>query len=138
MIYTPTKRLLRVFSLVVTILFVSAPALFAEETAKGDNNALEKWVLDGGWPMILIGLAIIALLALSVFIFGYFTPMLCGMLLIDAIFRAVRQKSFEAAITFVLATVVALLVMAILGIIGADRPTGKFGFEKFSTNTLSR
>ncbi|HJM64286.1 MAG TPA: MotA/TolQ/ExbB proton channel family protein, partial [Roseibacillus sp.] len=66
MIYTTRKRLLSVFSLVLTSLFVSAPALMA---ADGDKTALRKWVLDGGWPMILISLAIIALLALSVFNF---------------------------------------------------------------------
>jgi len=44
MIYTTRKRPLSVFSLVLTSLFVSAPALMAEE---GDKNALEKWVLDG-------------------------------------------------------------------------------------------
>jgi biopolymer transport protein ExbB len=79
MTYTPAKRLLRVFSLVITALFVSAPALFAaEDSAGSDSNALKKWVLDGGWPMILIALAIIALLALSVFNFINLTkPKFC-------------------------------------------------------------
>jgi len=78
MTYTPTKRLRRVFSLTLTTLFVSAPALLAAEEGGGDKNALEKWVLDGGWPMILIGLAIIALLALSVFNFINLTkPKFC-------------------------------------------------------------
>ena len=80
MIHTPTKRLLRVCSLVLTTLFLSAPALLAqaEEKASADKNALEKWVLDGGWPMILIGLTIVALLALSVFNFINLTkPKFC-------------------------------------------------------------
>ena len=38
---------------------VEAALFAAEESAKGDSNALKKWVLDGGWPMILIALAII-------------------------------------------------------------------------------
>ena len=80
MIHTPTKRLLRVCSLVLTTLFLSAPALLAqaEEKASADKNALQKWVLDGGWPMILIGLTIVALLALSVFNFINLTkPKFC-------------------------------------------------------------
>lgn len=79
MTHTPTKRLLRVFSLVLTSLFLSAPAVLAQgDTASGDKNALQKWVLDGGWPMILIGLAIVALLALSVFNFINLTkPKFC-------------------------------------------------------------
>ena len=79
MIYTTKKRLLSVFSLVLTTLFVSAPALMAQGDSGGkEMNALEKWVLSGGWPMILIALAIIALLALSVFNFINLTkPKFC-------------------------------------------------------------
>ena len=75
MTYTSAKRLPRVFSLTLAALFVSAPSLLA---ADGESNALKKWVLDGGWPMMLIGLAIIALLALSVFNFINLTkPKFC-------------------------------------------------------------
>lgn len=60
-------------------MLVSAPALLAqEETASSDKTALQKWVLDGGWPMILIGIAIVALIALCVFNFINLTkPKFC-------------------------------------------------------------
>ena len=81
MISTPTNRILRVFSLVFTSLLLSAPALFAQSEggdAPKEKNLLEKWVIDGGWPMILIGLAIICLLALCVFNFINLTkPKFC-------------------------------------------------------------
>jgi biopolymer transport protein ExbB len=52
-----------------TTLFVTAPALLAQETATdvSEKNALEKYVLDGGWTMLFIGLAVLALIALVVF-----------------------------------------------------------------------
>ena len=79
MIYKTKKGLFSAFSLVLTTLLVSAPGLMAQgEASTGDKNALEKWVLDGGWPMGLIALAIISLLALSVFNFINLTkPKFC-------------------------------------------------------------
>ena len=75
MIYKTKKGLFSAFSLVLTTLLVSAPGLMAQgEAPTGDKNALQKWVLDGGWPMGLIALAIIALLALSVFNFINLPP----------------------------------------------------------------
>ena len=52
-------------------LFVSAPALLAQEAANTPQtkNALQKYVLDGGATMIFIGLAVLALIALVVFNF---------------------------------------------------------------------
>lgn len=45
----------------------TAGSLFAQET--GDSTALQKYILDGGPTMIFIGLAVLALIALSVFNF---------------------------------------------------------------------
>ncbi len=53
---------------IVTTALVTAPALFAQD-APADKNALQKYVLDGGPTMIFIGLAVLALIALSVFNF---------------------------------------------------------------------
>jgi len=51
-------------------LFVSAPALLAQEAnTPQTKNALQKYVLDGGATMIFIGLAVLALIALVVFNF---------------------------------------------------------------------
>ena len=65
----PLSRIGSISTLVFTSLLMSAPTVLAEEAAKEKQNALEKWVLAGGWPMILIGLALVALIALCVFNF---------------------------------------------------------------------
>lgn len=66
---TPTSRLLRTSSAMITALMVSTPMLFAQESGGGgpEKNALERYVLDGGPTMIFIGLAILSLIALCVF-----------------------------------------------------------------------
>ncbi|GAA5482141.1 MotA/TolQ/ExbB proton channel family protein [Haloferula sargassicola] len=51
---------------VITSVLAAAPALFAQD-APASKNALNKYVLDGGPTMIFIGLAVLALIALSVF-----------------------------------------------------------------------
>ena len=68
---SPSTRLLRVSSMIVTTLLVSAPMLMAQEDAApaASKNALRKFVLDGGPTMIFIGIAILALIALCVFNF---------------------------------------------------------------------
>lgn len=79
MIYHPKNRILSTATVTVTTLMVSAPVLLAQEAdAPKKMNALEKWVLAGGWPMFLIGFALIALIALSVFNFINLTkPKFC-------------------------------------------------------------
>lgn len=62
------SRSSRIAAAVTTTVFLTAPALFAQDTP-ADKNALEKYVLDGGATMIFIGLAVLALIALSVFNF---------------------------------------------------------------------
>ena len=66
MIKNLASRSSRTFGLVSTVLLVSAPALLAQEAPKS-KNLLEKYVLDGGWTMLFIGLAVLALVALAVF-----------------------------------------------------------------------
>ena len=70
---TPKFQLIRFSSMIVTFLLVTAPMLLAQEAAGGGTvkkkNALEQYVLDGGPTMIFIGIAILALIALSVFNF---------------------------------------------------------------------
>lgn len=51
---------------IVTTALLTAPALLAQDGAP-DKSALQKYVLDGGWTMIFIGLAVLSLIALSVF-----------------------------------------------------------------------
>ncbi len=58
----------RVAALVATSILATAPSLFAQD-APASKNALEKYVLDGGPTMLFIGLAVLALIALSVFNF---------------------------------------------------------------------
>ncbi len=69
---TPTSRILRTSSLVITSLMVTTPMLLAqgkEGGSTGGDTALHKYVLDGGPTMIFIGIAILALIALCVFNF---------------------------------------------------------------------
>lgn len=54
---------------IATTALLTAPALFGQDGGPGDANALKKYVLDGGPTMIFIGLAVLALIALSVFNF---------------------------------------------------------------------
>jgi len=70
--HTPNPCRPSLFTLVLSGLLISAPALFAQaESAPStaESNLLHKWVLAGGWPMFLIGLAVIALISLSAYNF---------------------------------------------------------------------
>jgi biopolymer transport protein ExbB len=49
----------------VTAALVTTPALFAQGTAK--KTLLDKWVIDGGFTMVFIGLAIVAFIALAIY-----------------------------------------------------------------------
>jgi biopolymer transport protein ExbB len=70
MIKNLASRSSRTFGLVSTALILAAPALLAQEAAPPESkNLLEKYVIDGGWTMIFIGLAMVALIALTVFNF---------------------------------------------------------------------
>jgi biopolymer transport protein ExbB len=51
-------------TLVVTAL-VTTPSLFAQ--GAGKKTLLDKWVLDGGFTMVFIGLAIVAFIALAIY-----------------------------------------------------------------------
>jgi len=57
------------FGFVTAALLLSAPALFAQDAAPApeNKNLLQKYVIDGGWTMIFIGLDAVALIALIVF-----------------------------------------------------------------------
>ena len=66
---TPSYRPLRTAALTVSTVLLSTSSLFA---ADGDS-LLQRYVIAGGWPMILIGLLILTLIALCVFNFMNFT-----------------------------------------------------------------
>ena len=68
MIKNLASRSGRTIGFMTTALLLSAPALMAQDGPK-TKNLLEKYVLDGGWTMLFIGLAVLALIALSVFNF---------------------------------------------------------------------
>lgn len=59
----------RVFLTGATTLFVTAPLLLAQDATPGQKNALQRWVLDGGWTMLFIFAAIIGFIALTVYNF---------------------------------------------------------------------
>jgi biopolymer transport protein ExbB len=70
MIQNLANRSSRAVALVITTALITAPALLAQDsTPPSEKNALTKFVLDGGPTMIFIGLAVLALIALSVFNF---------------------------------------------------------------------
>ena len=54
-------------SATVIASLVATSQLFAQDAAS--NTALDQWVLDGGYTMILIGLAVVAFIALAVYNF---------------------------------------------------------------------
>ena len=61
-----SRRSFKTAAVSVATVFMTTPALLA---APADGSVLKRYVLDGGWPMILIGLLILALIALCVFNF---------------------------------------------------------------------
>ncbi|MEM9237508.1 MAG: MotA/TolQ/ExbB proton channel family protein, partial [Verrucomicrobiota bacterium] len=61
------SRSTRLGAAITATLLVSAPTLFAQDGEADSANLLDRYVLAGGWTMILIGLAILALIALCVF-----------------------------------------------------------------------
>ncbi|MCH7228897.1 MotA/TolQ/ExbB proton channel family protein [Haloferula sp. A504] len=68
MIESLISRSRRLPGAIITTALLTAPALLAQD-APADKSALQKYVLDGGWTMIFIGLAVLSLIALSVFNF---------------------------------------------------------------------
>ena len=67
-------RSFKTVTTVVTTALITTPSLYAED----DKNVLERYVTAGGWPMILIGLLILALVALCVFNFMNLTKQKFG------------------------------------------------------------
>lgn len=59
-----SNRFSKTTALTSLVALLSSPSLFA-----ADASVLQRYVLDGGWPMILIGLLILCLIALCVFNF---------------------------------------------------------------------
>lgn len=55
----------RILTIAASTVILSTSSLFAA----AEDSVLKTYVLDGGWPMILIGLLILALIALCVFNF---------------------------------------------------------------------
>ena len=100
---TPTSGLIRKSSIAFTTLLLSAPALLAQDGGDGGGgNALRKYVLDGGPTMIFIGIAILALIALSVFNFinltkAKFNPEDLRMALLDHMANCRVRSAIELA-----------------------------------------
>jgi biopolymer transport protein ExbB len=53
---------------VITATLLATPQLFAQDTS-GEKTLLDRWVLSGGYTMILIGIAVIGFIALAVYNF---------------------------------------------------------------------
>jgi len=57
-------------SAIITATLMATPQLFAQDAAAAPKDSLlDRWVIDGGWTMIFIGVAIVAFIALAVFNF---------------------------------------------------------------------
>ena len=71
MIQSFASRSSRIVLAGATVLFATAPALFAADAAQpvAKENLLQRYVIAGGPTMIFIGLAVLALIALVVFNF---------------------------------------------------------------------
>ncbi len=63
------NRTARITSSVIVTAMFTAPALLAQEAVKvgAPKNALQKWVLDGGWTMLFIGAAVLGFITLTVY-----------------------------------------------------------------------
>ena len=57
-----SRRFLRTGALSTAAVLLTSPSLFA-----ADASVLQRYVIDGGWPMFLIGALILCLIALCVF-----------------------------------------------------------------------
>lgn len=53
-------------STIITATLLAAPQLFAAD-APAKKTLLDKWVIDGGWTMIFIGIAVVAFIGLTVY-----------------------------------------------------------------------
>lgn len=102
MIDTIVSRSRRLPVAIFTTALLTAPALLAQDAGPGDKNALQKYVLDGGPTMIFIGLAVLALIALSVFNFinltkAKFSPDDLKMALMDHMTNCRVRSAIELA-----------------------------------------
>jgi biopolymer transport protein ExbB len=62
------------FSAVITATLLATPQLFAEAASAPEKKSLlDRWVIDGGFTMIFIGVAVVAFIALMVYNFMSFT-----------------------------------------------------------------
>lgn len=65
----PTRRRFTASTIVIATL-LAAPQLFAQAAAAAapkQKSLLDKWVIDGGWTMIFIGIAVVAFIGLTVY-----------------------------------------------------------------------
>jgi len=69
MIKNLSSRGIPVSALTIAIAALTAPAAFAQAAAVKQDTLLDRWVLDGGYTMIFIGLAVVAFIALAIFNF---------------------------------------------------------------------
>lgn len=97
------NRSARITSSVIVTAMLTAPVLLAQEAAAGaPKNALRKWVLDGGWTMMFIGLAIVCFIALAVYNFmtltkAKFCPTDLKMALLDHMANCRVRSAIELA-----------------------------------------
>ncbi|MCU0781620.1 MAG: MotA/TolQ/ExbB proton channel family protein [Akkermansiaceae bacterium] len=98
------NRTARITSSVIVTTMLTAPVLLAQQAATGGapKNALRKWVLDGGWTMLFIGIAVIGFIALSVYNFmtltkAKFCPTDLKMALLDHMANCRVRSAIELA-----------------------------------------
>ncbi len=57
------------FSAVIAATLLATPQLFAQTATPEKKSLLDRWVIDGGFTMIFIGVAVVAFIALAVYNF---------------------------------------------------------------------
>jgi len=63
------RRSIPVTATTIAIAAITAPAAFAQAAVAEQPTLLDRWVLDGGYTMIFIGLAVVAFIALAIYNF---------------------------------------------------------------------
>lgn len=88
----------------IALALLTAPQIFAQEGTVAKKSILDRWVIDGGPTMILIGLAIVAFIALAVYNFMNLTkakycPMDLQAVLMDHMINCRVRSAIELAST---------------------------------------
>lgn len=89
---------------ITAITLIAAPQIFAQEGGAAQTSILHRWVIAGGPTMILIGIAIVAFIALAVYNFmnltkAKFCPADLHMALMDHMVNCRVRSAIELAST---------------------------------------